>query len=59
MIYLTRYLLRQYIRSQKYFAPVVMYIIAMLLIYSYQPNPVADSYSVTAMLLFLDLPGWD
>nr|WP_154893553.1 hypothetical protein [Paenibacillus xylanexedens] len=52
MIHLTRYLLRQYIRSQKYFAPVVMYIIAMLLIYSYQPNPVADSYSVTAMLLF-------
>ncbi|NUU76259.1 hypothetical protein [Paenibacillus xylanilyticus] len=52
MIVLTRYLLRHYIRSQKYFAPVIMYVIAMLLIYSYKPNPVADSYSVTAMLLF-------
>ncbi|MEO2203971.1 hypothetical protein ABGV42_09480 [Paenibacillus pabuli] len=52
MIHLTLYLLRHYIRSQKYFAPVVMYVIAMLLIYSYRPNPIADSYSVTAMLLF-------
>ncbi|WP_340390138.1 hypothetical protein [Paenibacillus sp. FSL E2-0151] len=53
MIYLTRYLLRHHIRSQKYFAPVIFYIIAMLLIYSYKPNPIADSYSVTAMLLFV------
>lgn len=52
MIYLTRYLLKHYIRSQKYVAPVIFYIITMLLIYSYKPNPVADSYSVTAMLLF-------
>lgn len=53
MMYLTRYLLRHHIRSQKYFAPVIFYIITMLLIYSYKPNPIADSYSVTAMLLFL------
>ncbi|QOS78428.1 hypothetical protein JNUCC31_27575 [Paenibacillus sp. JNUCC31] len=52
MIHLTRYLLKHYIRSQKYVAPVIFYIITMLLIYSYKPNPVADSYSVTAMLLF-------
>ncbi|WP_440118909.1 hypothetical protein [Paenibacillus sp. QZ-Y1] len=52
MIHLTRYLLRHHIRSQKYFAPVILYIITMLLIYSYKPNPIADSYSVTAMLIF-------
>lgn len=49
MIHLICYLLKNYIRSQKYVAPVIFYIITMLLIYSYKPNPVADSYSVTGM----------
>lgn len=52
MKYLIKYLLQQNIRSQKYLAPVVFYTIVMLLMYSYKPNPVADSYGVTAMLLF-------
>lgn len=52
MTALTVYMLKHYIRSQRYFAPVVFYLFGMLLIYSYKPNPIADSYSVTAMLLF-------
>lgn len=46
------YFLRTFIRSPYYFAPIVIYLFVMAIQYSYRPNPIADSYSVTAMLLF-------
>ncbi|CAI6034152.1 hypothetical protein PAECIP112173_00752 [Paenibacillus sp. JJ-100] len=52
MYFLCRYLLQHHLRSQRFFAPMVIYVTTVLLFYSYKPNPIADSYSVTAMLLF-------
>lgn len=46
------YLLRTYLRSNSYFAPCLLYFLITGLIYSYKPNPIADSYSVTATFLF-------
>ncbi|WP_225999394.1 hypothetical protein [Paenibacillus sp. BJ-4] len=52
MIFAIRYILQSYTRSRRYVPPVVIYFFAMMLIYSYKPSPIADSYSVTALLLF-------
>ncbi|MFD1128478.1 hypothetical protein ACFQ3J_09865 [Paenibacillus provencensis] len=46
------YFLRTFIRSPYSFAPIVTYLFIMAIQYSYRPNPIADSYSVTATLLF-------
>ncbi|WP_211745862.1 hypothetical protein [Paenibacillus sp. Marseille-Q4541] len=46
------YLLRTYFRSSSYFLPCFLYFLLTVLIYSYKPNPIADSYSVTAAFLF-------
>lgn len=50
---LLRYLLASYTRSYKYFAPIAFMVITVLLLYSYRPNPVMDSYAVTSSLLFI------
>lgn len=50
---LMKYMLASYTRSYRYFAPLAFTIISVLLIYSYRPNPVLDSYAVTASLLFI------
>ncbi|MBR2566810.1 MAG: hypothetical protein IKE29_19650 [Paenibacillus sp.] len=52
MYFLCRYLLQHHLRSQRFFAPMVIYVTTVMLFYSYKPNPIADSYSFTAMLLF-------
>ncbi|WDM23935.1 hypothetical protein [Paenibacillus polymyxa] len=52
MIFAIRYVLQSYTRSRRYVPPVIIYLFAMMLIYSYKPSPIADSYSVTALLLF-------
>lgn len=50
---LLRYLFASYTRSYRYFAPIAFMIITLLLLYSYKPNPVMDSYAVTSTLLFI------
>ena len=46
------YLLRTYLRSNAYFVPCILYVFITMLLYSYKPNPIADSYSITAIFLF-------
>ena len=46
------YLLRTYLRSNVYFVPCFLYVLITMLLYSYKPNPIADSYSITAIVLF-------
>ncbi|MEC0373465.1 hypothetical protein [Paenibacillus chibensis] len=53
MIALARFMLRSYTRRHTYFAPLAATLIAMFILYSYKPNPVMDSYSVTSVFLFL------
>ncbi|SMF82112.1 hypothetical protein SAMN05661091_2110 [Paenibacillus uliginis N3/975] len=50
---LLRYLLASYTRSNRYFPPIAFIIISVLILYSYKPNPVMDSYAVTSSLLFI------
>ncbi|AIQ59064.1 hypothetical protein [Paenibacillus borealis] len=47
------YFLHSYSVSQRYFGPVAGIIIAVLILYSYKPNPVMNSYSATAVFLFV------
>ncbi|MDQ0193338.1 hypothetical protein [Paenibacillus wynnii] len=53
MISLMAYLMRSYTRSQRYFAPLSGMVIAVLVLYSYKPNPVMNSYAATAVILFI------
>lgn len=46
------YFLRSYSVSQRYFGPVAGMIIAVLILYSYKPNPVMSSYSATAVIVY-------
>lgn len=46
------YLLRTYFKSSFWFLPCLLFFLFLCLNYSYKPNPVADSYSVTAVFLF-------
>ncbi|NQX46321.1 hypothetical protein HQN87_13350 [Paenibacillus tritici] len=47
------YFLRSYSVSQRFFGPVAGIVIAVLILYSYKPNPVMNSYSATAVFLFV------
>lgn len=47
------YFLHSYTVSQRFFGPVAGVIIAVLILYSYKPNPVMSSYSATAVFLFI------
>ncbi|WP_379126759.1 hypothetical protein [Paenibacillus sp. sgz500958] len=53
MISLMSYLLKSYTRSQRYFGPLAGVVIAVLVLYSYKPNPIMNSYSATAVILFI------
>ncbi|GIO21442.1 hypothetical protein [Oceanobacillus sp. J11TS1] len=50
---LIKYTLHDYLRSQKYFPPTSTYFILILIFYTYKPNPIIDSYAVTALILFV------
>ena len=50
---LLRYLLVSYTRSYRYFSPIAFMIISVMILYSYKPNPVMDSYAVTSTFLFI------
>lgn len=49
---LIKYMLQDLIRSNRYFMPVMSYGIFVLWLYSLRPNPVLESYSLTAGVLF-------
>nr|WP_144921905.1 hypothetical protein [Paenibacillus bovis] len=53
MLELIKYSLHDYVRSHKYFAPISTYIILIIVFYTYKPNPVLDSYAVTASMLYV------
>ncbi|MEK3734667.1 MULTISPECIES: hypothetical protein [Paenibacillus] len=53
MMPLIRYMIANYTRSYRYFAPVAFMLISVVFIYAYRPNPIMDSYAVTAALLFI------
>ncbi|MCG7407260.1 hypothetical protein MH117_07500 [Paenibacillus sp. ACRRX] len=46
------YLLRQYVRSNRYFPPLAVLGLCLMMLYSMQPNPVLDSYAASAVMLF-------
>lgn len=50
---LIKYSLHDYIRSHKYFPPVSTFFIFIIVFYTYKPNPVMDSYAVTALILYV------
>lgn len=54
---LIHYLFVTYIRTRKYVPPVSLFIMMIIINYTYIPNPIMDSYSFTALLLFFVM-GW-
>lgn len=50
---LVKYSLHNYFRSHKYFPPISTFIILIFVFYSYKPNPIIDSYAVTAIILYI------
>lgn len=54
---LIAYFVRSYSVSLRYFGPMAGMIIAVLILYSYKPNPVMNSYAATAVILFAGC-GW-
>lgn len=50
---LIKYSLHDYLRSHKYFPPISTFIILITVYYSYTPNPIIDSYAVTAIILYI------
>ena len=50
---LLKYSLHDYLRSHKYFPPISTFIILIFIVYSYTPNPIIDSYALTALILYI------
>jgi hypothetical protein len=50
---LIKYSLHDYLRSHKYFPPISTFIILIFVYYSYRPNPIVDSYAVTALIVYV------
>lgn len=51
------YHLHNYLRSHRYIPPLSLYILSLVINYTYTPNPILDSYSFTSLLLFF-IMGW-
>lgn len=45
--------MQDFFRSQKYFPPISTFIIVIFVFYTYTPNPVVDSYAVTALVVYV------
>lgn len=54
---LLSYQLINYLRSYRYVPPFSVYIMALIVNYTYIPNPILDSYSFTSLVLFF-IMGW-
>ncbi|WP_068677342.1 hypothetical protein [Oceanobacillus sp. Castelsardo] len=50
---LIKYSLHDYLRSHKYFPPISTFMILIFVYYSYTPNPIIDSYAVTALIVYV------
>ncbi|KEK24560.1 hypothetical protein [Bacillus gaemokensis] len=57
MIALIRYNFLDYTKSYKYVPPIAMYIVSLLFVYTYKPNPIVATYLETALTLYL-LSAW-
>ncbi|WP_459503298.1 ABC transporter permease [Bacillus sp. C1] len=57
MIALIRYNFLDYTKSYKYVPPIAMYIVSLLFVYAYKPNPIVATYLETALTLYL-LSAW-
>ena len=49
---LIHYFFTTYIRTHRYVPPVTLFIMMLIINYTYIPNPIMDSYSFTSLLLF-------
>ncbi|MGM9948866.1 MAG: ABC transporter permease, partial [Lysinibacillus sp.] len=54
---LLHYQFVSYLRSYQYIPPFSLFIIFLIVNYTYTPNPILDSYSFTSLILFF-LMGW-
>ncbi len=54
---LLRYQLINYLRTYHYVPPFTIFILCLIVNYTFVPNPILDSYSFTSLLLFF-LMGW-
>lgn len=54
---LLHYHFHNYLRSHRYIPPLSLYILSLVINYTYTPNPILDSYSFTSLLLFF-MMGW-
>ncbi|TYR81216.1 ABC transporter permease [Priestia megaterium] len=57
MIALIRYQFITYLKSYRYIPPLALYLISLIVTYTYAPNPIIDSFYNTAIYLFL-LSAW-
>lgn len=48
-----KYSLQDYVRSHKYFPPISTFFMLIVVFYTYKPNPIVDSYAITALFLFV------
>ncbi len=46
-----------YVRSYRYVPPLSLYIMSLIVNYTYKPNPILDSFAVTSLFLFF-IMGW-
>ncbi|KGR85774.1 hypothetical protein [Lysinibacillus odysseyi] len=54
---LLHYQFISYLRSYQYVPPLSLFIILLIVNYTYTPNPILDSYSFTSLMLFF-IMGW-
>ncbi|MBD8498728.1 hypothetical protein [Paenibacillus arenosi] len=54
---LIRYFLLSFSRTNRYVAPLMLYVLTFTLFYSQKPNPIIGSYAATAVI-FLFIAGW-
>jgi len=53
---LLHYHFHNYLRSHRYIPPLSLYILSLVINYTYTPNPILDSYSFTSLLLYVFAP---
>jgi hypothetical protein len=49
---LVRYLLLCYLRSYRYFPPLLVFLVGLMLLYANRPNPVMESYAASSVLVY-------
>lgn len=52
-IHLITYMLKSYSRSYRYFPPLIFCLLGIVLVYSYRPNPIMESYAITSIVIYL------